>query len=139
MITITSRTINIAFLFYTVHMNIDTIKYNFKDILAVAAMTGSSVYENELTRLANLKVYRDEHVSIQSIFAHYWDAFKAKYEPKLRPTIIENVEKMIKCRNLKYGYLFFECPSVITIISKGYLVILAFVQRVTKNIARHVL
>lgn len=92
-------------------MNIDTIKYNFKDILAVAAMTGSSVYENELTRLANLKVYRDEHISIQSIFVHYWEAFKAKYEPKLRPAIIENVEKMIKCRNLKYGYLFFECPT----------------------------
>jgi len=82
-------------------MNIDPIKQNFKDILAIAAMTGSSVYENELTRLANLKVYRDEHISIQSIFVHYWDAFKAKYEPQLRPAIIENVEKMIKCRNLK--------------------------------------
>lgn len=72
-------------------MNIDAIKQNFKDILAIAAMTGSSVYENELTRLANLKVYRDEHISIQSIFIHYWEAYKAKYETQLRPAIIVNV------------------------------------------------
>ncbi|MCU0104101.1 transposase zinc-binding domain-containing protein [Acholeplasma vituli] len=58
-------------------MNIEPIKQNFKYILAIAAMTGSSVYENELTR----------------------------------PAIIDYVEKMIKCRNLKYGYLFFECPN----------------------------
>lgn len=92
-------------------MNIELIKYNFKDILSVAAISGEHVYENELNRLSNLKIYREPSVSIRLIFLTYWEQFKLKYESKLRPAIIDNVERMIKCRDLKYGYLFFECPN----------------------------
>lgn len=87
------------------------IKYKYQDLLSLAAMQGKDVYENEFNRLSNLKVYRQDKPSIQSIFATYWDTFKLHFSHLLRPAIIENVEKMIRCRNLKYGYLFFECPS----------------------------
>jgi hypothetical protein len=87
------------------------IKNKYRDLLSIAAMNGQGVYENELNKLCNLKVYREPKVSIQHIFATYWAKFKIRYESQLRPAIHENVEKMIKCRNLDEGYLFFECPS----------------------------
>jgi transposase-like protein len=87
------------------------IKYKYQDLLSLAAMQGKDIYENELNKLSNLKVYNQDKPSIQVIFATYWDTFKLHFSHLLRPAIIENVEKMIKCRNLRYGYLFFECPS----------------------------
>jgi hypothetical protein len=87
------------------------IKYKFKDQLELARKHSEHVFNNELAKLSNLKVYRDDSASIQSIFATYWDSFKLHFEDKLRPSIIENVEKMIHCRDFKYGYFFYECPT----------------------------
>lgn len=87
------------------------IKYKYRDLLALAAMQGKDVYENELNKLSNLKINREPKLSIQSIFQTYWPIFKPLFIDRLRPAIITNVEKMIDCKNLSKGYLFFECPS----------------------------
>jgi hypothetical protein len=96
-------------------MNTHTfIKNKYKDLLATAYISGKSVYENELNRLSNLKTNRalnQNHVSIQEIFRIFWPSFKSLYEHKLRPSIIANVERMIACKDLKEGHLFFECPK----------------------------
>jgi hypothetical protein len=87
------------------------LKYKFRDLLAFAAMQGKDVYENELNKLSNLKAYREPKLTIQSIFQTYWPIFRPLFIDRLRPAIITNVEKMIDCKNLSKGYLFFECPS----------------------------
>ncbi len=61
------------------------IKYKFKDQLELARKHGEHVFNNELAKLSNLKVYRNNSISIQSIFATYWDSFKLHFEDKLRP------------------------------------------------------
>jgi transposase-like protein len=90
------------------------IKTVYKDLLALAVKAGQSVYQNEFNKLSNLKSVRetkDHHLTIQNIFRTHWKAFKAKYEDKLRDSIIDNVERMIDCRDLSKGHLFFECPT----------------------------
>ena len=86
-----------------------------RDLLAISAMCGREVYENELTKLSNLKIFRNENnepnITINEIFRLYWNSFKNKYKPLLRDSIIKNVEAMISCRDLGKGYLFFECPN----------------------------
>ena len=88
------------------------VKTKYKDLLAAAALSGKSVYENELNRLSNLKYVRSinqSYVSLQEIFRTYWPSFKAKYESSLRPSIINNVQAMIDCKDLSKGYIFYEC------------------------------
>jgi len=96
-------------------MNINNyIKYHYKDALHVARLAGANVYNNEFTKLVNLKYIRSitsKHVRIQDLFREYWPSFKLKYGDKLRPSIIKNVEAMINCRDLTKGYLFYECPN----------------------------
>jgi hypothetical protein len=87
------------------------MKYKYRDLLALAAIQGKDVYENELNKLSNLKVNREAKLTIQSIFKTYWPFFKPLFLDRLRPAIISNVERMIDCKNLANGYLFFECPS----------------------------
>ena len=87
------------------------LKYKYRDILAIAAMQGNDVHENELNKLSNLKANRETKLTIQSIFQTYWPLFKPLFLDRLRPAIISNVEKMIDCKNLAKGHLFFECPS----------------------------
>lgn len=87
------------------------IQHKYRDILAFAALQGKDVYENELNKLLNLKANREPRLSIQSIFQTYWPIFKPLFIDKLRPAIITNVERMIDCKNLAKGYLFYECPS----------------------------
>jgi len=87
------------------------IKTVYKDLLALAVKAGQSVYQNDFNKLSNLKSVRetkDHHLTIQNIFRTHWKAFKAKYEDKLGDSIIDNVERMIDCRDLSKGHLFFE-------------------------------
>ena len=84
--------------------------------LLCAAKAGQDVYENEYNRLNNLPyaLKENNHITIQEIFRDNWDDFKAFCASKNKPirsSIITNVEKMINCRNLNKGYLFFECPK----------------------------
>jgi hypothetical protein len=95
-------------------MNTHTfIKNKYKDFLSFAAMSGHTVYENELIKLSNLKTNRainQNHVSIQNIFRTFWFDFKKSHD-NLRPSIIQNVEAMIDCRDLSKGHLFYECDK----------------------------
>lgn len=61
------------------------INVKYKDLLAVAALNGKSIYENEFNRLSNL--------------------------PFIRDSIIHNVEAMINCRDLSKGHIFLECDN----------------------------
>jgi len=50
------------------------------------------------------QIFQDEY--------HNWQKFKLKYGNQLRPAIIEEVEKMIYCRDpLVMGYHQYECPK----------------------------
>ena len=52
--------------------------------------------------------------TFQEIFKNHWSEFvniqKAKGK-SIRQSILKNVEKMIHCKDLSLGYLFFECPK----------------------------
>ena len=90
------------------------VKEHYQALLAIAAKAGHDVYQNEFNKLSNLKAIREtssNHVSLQYIFIKYWGKFKEYFKHKLRDSITENVEKMIKCRNFKYGYLLYDCQN----------------------------
>lgn len=84
----------------------------FRDLLMVAAASGKTVYENEIAKLNNMTAARkaEGKHSLQDIFRRYWPEFEEKYQGLLRPAIIANVHRMIECRDLSKGYLFYECP-----------------------------
>lgn len=79
--------------------------------LALMAKHGLSIHENQLNQSKNLKSNRPVSRKIQALFSTYWPAFKEKYQSKLRPSITENIEKMIKCHDLSFGYIMHECPN----------------------------
>jgi len=84
----------------------------FRDLLMVAAASGQTVYENEIAKLNNMPDARkaERKHSIQDIFRRYWPEFEKEYQGRLRPAIISNVRRMIECRDLSKGYLYYECP-----------------------------
>lgn len=85
-----------------------------KDILAIAALSGAHVHENEMNRLSNLPIHRDKStsgISISKIFKEFWDELYALYKDNIRPSIVKNVEAMIRCRDFYYGYTYFECKN----------------------------
>ena len=83
-------------------------------LITQSAKNGNSFSQNEYNKLLNLKVNRNNKFTIQNIFKHYWSSFteSCKKQNKLiRPAIIENVEKLIGCKDFANGYTFYECPS----------------------------
>jgi len=70
---------------------------------------GINSIDNHTNQINNLKVNRPDSRKLQSIFRTYWPSLKPLILDRLRPSIISNVEAMIKCHNLYYGYLFYEC------------------------------
>ena len=72
------------------------------------------MYENTITKLNNTPVARklDNRYTIKEIFYHYWDKFFEFYQHKdIRQSIIINVRRMIDCRDLSKGYVFYTCPN----------------------------
>lgn len=50
--------------------------------------------------------------TIKQIFNENWDLFFKKHGSKLRPAIIENVEKVMACGDKdKSGYHLYQCPD----------------------------
>ena len=50
--------------------------------------------------------------TIKQIFKENWNWFFKKYSDKLRPAIIENIEKIIACGDKdKMGYHLYKCPG----------------------------
>ena len=87
----------------------------FRLQLLKAAEAGFNVYENEVNKLDNLPIARKMRFqfSIIDIFRNHWDEFRAiqaQNGKPIRKAILKNVDLMINCKNLKNGYLFFECP-----------------------------
>ena len=80
---------------------------NFSKILL--SKHGISSIDNHNNQINNLKVNRSDSRKLQSIFRSYWFKLKPLILDRLRPAIISNVESMINCHNLYYGYLFYEC------------------------------
>jgi len=81
--------------------------------LMLAAKAGASVHENEVLKLNNCPYSRElqGHFSIRDIFIEYWDRFLTLHADKnIRPAILDNVKRMMGCRDFKNGYLFFACP-----------------------------
>ncbi len=86
----------------------------FKLQLLKAAKSGQVVYENTLNKLNNLPYARslDNKFTIKDIFSRYWADFCLLNSHKVfRPSIVSNIERMIACRDLSKGYVFYECPS----------------------------
>ncbi|MDT8337162.1 MAG: transposase zinc-binding domain-containing protein, partial [Candidatus Izemoplasmatales bacterium] len=86
----------------------------FKLQLLTAAKNGLHVYENTITKLNNTPVARkqDNKYSLKEIFFHYWDKFLELNQHKdIRQSIINNVRRMIDCRDLSKGYVFYTCPN----------------------------
>lgn len=55
------------------------VNFRFKEKLALAAMQGNNVFENEFNKLCNLKVYRLHKVTVTDIFRNYWLDFLKAY------------------------------------------------------------
>lgn len=96
-------------------MESSAINWNINKLLFInSARHGQNIYENQVNLIKNLKINRETKYSIKSIFINYWDEFVSVCKMKnmvIRPAIIDAVEKMIHCRDLSKGYLFFECPK----------------------------
>lgn len=85
----------------------------YKHSLMIAAKHGRHIYENQLNSINNAPVFRNK-ITIKSIFYNYWAEFVARCNAKgktIRPAIHEAVDKMLACKDLSKGYLFFECPQ----------------------------
>ena len=92
-------------------LNINELAY--KHSLTIAARNGQRIYENQLNLIKNAEAFRDK-ITIKTIFLNFWDEFVkiAKSKNKvIRPAITTAVEKMIYCKDLSKGYLFFECTK----------------------------
>ncbi len=105
---------------YYVHAKKAFLQHRLLD----AAKAGQHVYENEYNKLNNTPyaLKENDHISIQEIFRDNWDDFKkmcVSKNIKIRSSILTNVENMINCRNLKNGYLFYECPNCHDIYVRG--------------------
>jgi hypothetical protein len=89
-------------------------KPEFKKQLSMAFAHSFATGNNEILKLDNCKVARElnnKH-SIQKIFSIYWSDFYDKFKHRIkRDSIVENVNKMIGCKDFRNGYLFYECPN----------------------------
>lgn len=93
----------------------DTYYKQFYSQLNKARSSGKrEVLVNTIRRLNNcqwaLKLKGD--IKIQEIIDDNWDDFLAIHPRDcLRSSIIDNVEKMLKCKKLEMGMSYYECPN----------------------------
>lgn len=88
----------------------------FNHVLLEAAQAGQSVLENQINLLNNCMHVRrlKKQFRLQNLFIRYWTPFVKACQHQqitIRPAIMDNVEKMIKCRDLSEGHLYFDCPN----------------------------
>jgi hypothetical protein len=53
---------------------------------------------------------RRRHV-IKEIFRDHWDDFYEAYKDKIRPVVVHEVEKMLKCMDIQHGYTEYRCKG----------------------------
>ena len=95
----------------------------FKDLISHARRSGNRILINTIRKLNNCRWARklNGEISIQDLFIEYWDEFlQLNHDKEIRPAIIENVTKMIRCRNFDYGYFFYECPNCNNFHMQGF-------------------
>lgn len=50
-------------------------------------------------------------VTLQMIFARYWESYCQWYTGTIREAVIENVQKILSCRTAQLGFHLYECPQ----------------------------
>ena len=51
-------------------------------------------------------------ITLQMIFSKYWQSFKNWYKGKIRKAVIDNVEKILKCRTGLLGFHAYKCRYI---------------------------
>lgn len=88
--------------------------------LKKARLAGKAVYMNTVNKLNNCEYAKELNgkFTIRNIFRDNWEGFVEKQNKKgktIRQSILDNVDKMIHCKDFTYGYLHFDCPNCNTI------------------------
>lgn len=79
-----------------------------------AKKIGGYVYLNAIRKANNSRwaLMKNGYVFIKNIFIDYWDDFKLIYHKLLtRTSIIDNIERFLKCENMECGFHYFKCPN----------------------------
>ena len=50
-------------------------------------------------------------ITLQAIFSLYWASYCNWYQGTIRDAVIENVNKILKCRTFLLGYHMYQCPN----------------------------
>jgi hypothetical protein len=50
-------------------------------------------------------------ITLRAIFSLHWRAYCCWYEGVIRESVIENVQKILKCRTFQLGYHLYQCPK----------------------------
>jgi hypothetical protein len=48
--------------------------------------------------------------TLQAIFTIHWVAYCTWYKGVIRPTVYENIKKILACRTPQLGYHLYQCP-----------------------------
>lgn len=86
----------------------------FELSLAKAKKSGYSVFVNRVRQLNNCLNARKEKgdISIQDIFHEHRSEFlEINKDKEIRSSIMDNVDRMLKCHNLANGFSYYECPK----------------------------
>lgn len=89
-------------------------RQEFAELISKAKRSGNPVFINTVRKLNNCRWARQINgdISIQDIFIDEFDNFLSDNKNlTIRKSVIDNVEKMKKCGNFDYGYIFYECPN----------------------------
>lgn len=89
-------------------------RQEFAELISKAKRSGNPVFINTVRKLNNCRWARQINgdISIQDIFIDEFDNFLSDNNKlTIRKSVIDNVEKMKKCGNFDYGYIFYECPN----------------------------
>jgi hypothetical protein len=56
-----------------------------------------------------MEIVSGKTISLRDIFISSWAAFQAKYESRIRPVVLENINKILLCRTGQLGFASFAC------------------------------
>ena len=46
---------------------------------------------------------------IKEIFKEHWEPFHESHKEQIRPVVVREVEKMLRCMDIEYGYTEYKC------------------------------
>ena len=95
----------------------------FRNLLLQVARHGERIYQNTFNKINNLPCVRESKgkVTLRELFSEFWDIFHDYYNSLglIRPSVKENVESMIHCKDFSKGYLTYECPNCKNLVNVG--------------------